>query len=167
MRDAHDLMRHTHDLMRHALDLMHHALDLMRHAHDLMRHALDLMRHALDLMHHALDLMRHAHDLMRHAFDLMRHLPDLMDHVLSPERLVFGRPTLVPRTAFGTNRSCAMKARTNLLQASFVYFLNYCSNRTEAKLPKDIGRLALALHFSLDVLNAPSDLDLKACLQPR
>ena len=32
---------------------------------------------------------------------------------------------------------------------------------------EDIGRLALALHFSLDVLNAPGDFDLKACLHPR
>jgi len=123
MRHALDLMRHALDLMRYALDLMRHALDSMRDAHDLMRHALDLMRHALDLMRHALDLMRHALDLMRHALDLMRHLPDLMDHVLSPERLVIGRPTLVPRSAFGTIRSCLVKARTNLLQAPFVYFL--------------------------------------------
>jgi transcriptional regulator with XRE-family HTH domain len=32
---------------------------------------------------------------------------------------------------------------------------------------EDIGKLALALHFSLDVLNAPGDFDLKACLHPR
>ncbi|MBL0127858.1 MAG: helix-turn-helix transcriptional regulator [Flavobacteriales bacterium] len=32
---------------------------------------------------------------------------------------------------------------------------------------EEIGRLALALHFSLDVLNAPGDFDLKACLGPR
>ena len=31
----------------------------------------------------------------------------------------------------------------------------------------DIGRLALALNFSLDVLNAPGEFDLKACLHPR
>ncbi len=37
----------------------------------------------------------------------------------------------------------------------------------KSSLFEDIGRLALALHFSLDVLNAPGDFDLKACLQPR
>lgn len=32
---------------------------------------------------------------------------------------------------------------------------------------EDIGRLALALNFSLDVLNAPGEFDLKACLLSR
>lgn len=32
---------------------------------------------------------------------------------------------------------------------------------------EDLGRLALALRFSLDVLNAPGEFDLKACLLPR
>ena len=30
---------------------------------------------------------------------------------------------------------------------------------------EDIGTLALALNFSLDVLNAPGEFDLKACLR--
>jgi transcriptional regulator with XRE-family HTH domain len=32
---------------------------------------------------------------------------------------------------------------------------------------EDLGTLALALHFSLDALNAPGEFDLKACLGPR
>ena len=40
-------------------------------------------------------------------------------------------------------------------------------NGEQWPLFEDIGRLALALQFSLDVLNAPGDFDLKACLQPR
>lgn len=40
-------------------------------------------------------------------------------------------------------------------------------NGEQWPLFEDIGNLALALHFSLDVLNAPGDFDLKACLHPR
>jgi hypothetical protein len=37
-------------------------------------------------------------------------------------------------------------------------------NGVQWPLFEDIGRLALVLNFSLDVLNAPGEFDLKACL---
>lgn len=40
-------------------------------------------------------------------------------------------------------------------------------NGVQWPLFEDLGTLALALNFSLDVLNAPGEFDLKACLHPR
>ncbi len=40
-------------------------------------------------------------------------------------------------------------------------------NGAQWPLFEDLGKLALALNFSLDVLNAPGEFDLKACLHPR
>ncbi len=40
-------------------------------------------------------------------------------------------------------------------------------NDAQWPLFEDLGTLALALNFSLDVLNASGEFDLKACLRPR
>ncbi len=58
-----------------------------------------------------------------------------------------------------------------LTQREMAAYINACQseisdieNGEQWPLFEEIGQLALALHFSLDVLNAPGDFDLKACL---